>query len=354
MIIMASVPFIQAFSTFVPGTFAIHLDREEAITTASNTLKESIPEMHILEYGSLRYQLLAHRIIQPLIWIGHGQKEGITINNALSSWEEFSEDLQHSHGFDIILSCFSKEIIKQTSLTQKDVLTFNGEIDAKLGSYLISYLLTGSDIVLSKVFTHYQALQQGKTQCQPLHGFDSGGGGSGSPGTNLPSSFNALNFMTSNVFVKMSGIELFYHILMLFVLVIQILLIVVIQFHQFSFLQVAAANFFTEGLLTLIISFACFNTGHMTLNKLMTSLWGVLANVTGCLASAIKGAVLWEIVAFLYLTGLGAAILLIQLLVDVATGGVATFIRIGTTMLLVGIYITNFMVDLLDDDYVVG
>ncbi len=353
MVIMASVPFIQAFSTFVPGTFAIHLDRDDAITTASNTLLENIPEMHILEYGSLKYQLLAHRIIQPLIWIGHGNKEGITINNALSSWEEFSEDLQHSHSFDVVLSCFSKEIIKQTSLTQKDVLTFKGEIDAKLGSYLISYLLTGSDIVLSKVFMHYQSLQQGKTQYQPLHVFDPGQGGSGS-NINLPSAFDILKSMTSNVFLDMSGIELFYHILMLFVLIIQILLVVYVMPFQFSFLEFAAIDLFAAGIMQLLIAFAFYSAGGMTLEKLTSSLFGIILDALGCLFSAIFAAPAWEIAVFVALTLLGGAILLVQFFADATTGGVATFIRIGTTILLVGIYIANFMVDLLDNDYVVG
>ncbi len=145
MVIMASVPFIQAFSTFVPGTFVIHLDREDAIDSASNTLRENIPELNILEYGSLKYQLLAHRIIQPLIWIGHGNKEGICINNELSSWEDFSKDLQYTPSKDVVLSCYSQQVIDQSSLTQEKVITFNGEIDAIYGSLIVSYLFTGED-----------------------------------------------------------------------------------------------------------------------------------------------------------------------------------------------------------------
>ncbi|MGC9779404.1 MAG: hypothetical protein HZR80_09205 [Candidatus Heimdallarchaeota archaeon] len=82
---MVSIPFIHAFSTFVPGMVAIQLDKDDAIINASETLQENIPEISVIEYGSFKYHLMAHRIIQPLVWIGHGDEVGITINEERQS-----------------------------------------------------------------------------------------------------------------------------------------------------------------------------------------------------------------------------------------------------------------------------
>lgn len=153
---------------------------------------------------------------------------------------------------------------------------------------------------------------------------------------------------------KMSGIELVYHILMLFVLVVQILLAIYVSYNQFNFFQTAAAEFFVVGVLSLLISFAYYNDGAMTIGELKENLCGVLHDVLECFISAYGAASLGEQIAFAILTYLGVVLFILQLCLDAASGGAATFLRIAVTTSLVAIYIANFMVDLLDNDYVVG
>ncbi|RLI71948.1 hypothetical protein DRO91_05050 [Candidatus Heimdallarchaeota archaeon] len=272
VMLMITVPFVQAFSTFVPGIFAIHLDREDkAITSASNALQEHIPELTILEYGSFKYWLFAHRSVQPLIWIGHGNKGGITIKNKLTPWGRFANEVVLSSSIDIILSCYSRELIAQTSLTSSDVVTFKGVIDATLGGLITAWLLTGSDEPLLKASAHYLSLYQGEEPYEPLFEFEPGGGSASS--IDLPPSYNGLRSLQSYVMCKMSGIELAYHLLMLFVLVVQILLAIYISYNQFSFLQAAAAEFFVVGVMSLLLNFAYYTDGAMTIDELIENLW---------------------------------------------------------------------------------
>lgn len=131
--IIVSMPFLQAFSTAVPGEYVIQLERDKTITKTMDTLQDNIPQLSSITYGSWKYLLLAHRIVEPLVWIGHGDKEGINTFHGKLSWERFSHDVVLSPSMDIILSCYSQELITETSLTSNEVVTFRGEIDATLG-----------------------------------------------------------------------------------------------------------------------------------------------------------------------------------------------------------------------------
>ena len=362
MVIMASVPFIQAFSTFVPGTFAIHLDRDDAIATASNTLRENIPEMNILEYGSLRYQLLAHRIIQPLIWIGHGNKDGITINNELSSWEEFSKDLQYTPGKDVVLSCYSQEVIDQTSLTQEKVIAFNGEIDAVYGSLIVSYLFTGEEQLIMDAANHYWSILKSDVDYQPLQFELDPGTGAGNPDisamlqqiANLPTSYAEIKGMRSYVFVKMSGIELGFHFISLILLCIELILMVALAPYQFSFIQAAAISFMTNGMVSFLTAIAYLAGGQMTEAECVDEMLGTLPSVGECVWKAIQAGPLWEKIVLIGLAIASGAILIAELLGDILSAGAVTAVRIGISIILISLFIYDFVYDLLDDDYVVG
>lgn len=112
VVFIVSVPFLQAFSVPIPGSYAIKIDDDSAIDSAILILQDNTPNINVIEYDSLKYHLFLHRIIQPIVWIGHGSTQGIQINNKLQSWSDFSKDVVSTPGIDVILSCNSYEIIK--------------------------------------------------------------------------------------------------------------------------------------------------------------------------------------------------------------------------------------------------
>lgn len=361
MVIMASVPFIQAFSTFVPGTFAIHLDREDAITTASNTLKENIPELNILEYGSLKYKLFAHRIFQPLIWIGHGNKEGITISNAVSSWVEFSKDLQYSHGVDVVLSCYSQEVIDQTSLTQEQVITFNGEIDAVYGSLIVSYMFTGEENLIIDAAKHYWSIIRSDIDYQPLQfELDSGTGAGNSDISemlqqvaDMPTSYTEGYFNQRFVLHNLSGIELGFQICSL-LLTLSLVLAIALPPELFSFLHSATILFMTTGMVSLLISLISWISGIMTGAEFFDEFLGTLPSVSQCIWKALQAGPLWEKIALATLAVISGAILAVELFGDALSAGAVTAIRITVSVIMFLLFAYDFMYDLFDEDYIVG
>lgn len=120
--LISSILFIQALTTSVPGTIAIQLDRDDTVISTSKTLQENVPGISIIDYDSFKFHLVSQRVLQPIVWIGHGNEEGISTNNELITWTAFSQEIERSQSQDIVLSCHSDEIIQQTTLTENDVI----------------------------------------------------------------------------------------------------------------------------------------------------------------------------------------------------------------------------------------
>ncbi len=96
----------------------------------------------------------------------------------------------------------------------------------------------------------------------------------------------------------MSGIELSYWLIMLFVLMIEIVLSVYCSYNQFSFLREAAAQFFIVGLMTLIIRFAYYNDGCMSFEELTENILGAIYGAFEIALSVINNMSAGEIVLF--------------------------------------------------------
>lgn len=152
----------------------------------------------------------------------------------------------------------------------------------------------------------------------------------------------------------MSGIELSYWLIMLFVLMIEIVLSVYCSYNQFSFLREAAAEFFIVGLMTLIISFAYYNDGCMSFEELTENILGAIYGAFEIALSVINNMSAGEIVLFCLYVGLGVIVLLVEIFLDITAAGLGTFLRIVVAVALTGAYILGFVEDMLDYDYVVG
>ncbi|MHA1464785.1 MAG: hypothetical protein ACTSQ2_06825 [Candidatus Heimdallarchaeaceae archaeon] len=166
------------------------MDDDNTVKLAIQTLNENIPQITFIKSKSLKYNLRIHRFIEPVVWVGHGDKEGIENFNSKTSWKVFSQEIKRTSSIDIVLACNSNELIRRALLTKLDVITFDDKIDATLGALLVSYTLTQSNIVLDQAVSHYKKLLQSKVSFQPLIipgpiVLDPGDGG-GSGGLNNP------------------------------------------------------------------------------------------------------------------------------------------------------------------------
>jgi hypothetical protein len=359
-----SIPFTQSLIQSVPGVYAVKLDNDENILVAEQTLKSNIKGISILDYDSLKFHLISHRIIQPMIWIGHGEKEGIAISDVLTTWSDFSKNLHQSRSLDIILSCYSTEIIHQSSLTTNDVVTFNGEIDAVLGSLVASYVITKSQETLNQIGYQYFSLALNEVNYLPLAliGGDIGGGdiGGGDDGEdddynfNIPPSFTAAQNSYSYVFWKLSGIELAYHLIMLLLLALELMLTIPLRHMSDAPLFFKIAVHFFYVVPSLLTSFALYDDGIISESVLIGDLIGMASDAWACLRDAWHSFTLGEKWQFVGYFVIGGVMLTFQILADCFALGTITIVRTAATVSLILYFVYCFFIDAFDVDTVVG
>ncbi len=66
-VIVVGIPLVQALSTNVPGRYIIQMGNDQTINHAIDTIQEEVPDISTISYGSLKYHLLLHRIMEPLV-----------------------------------------------------------------------------------------------------------------------------------------------------------------------------------------------------------------------------------------------------------------------------------------------
>ena len=350
------MPIFQAFSTAVSGRYVIYLDKDETITQAMDTIQEQIPDISSIAYGSARYYLLSHRIIKPLVWIGHGDQEGINTAKEKLSWGKFAQEVEASPTVDIVLSCYSSELQKQGLLTHQEAITFNSEIDATFGGLIASWLLTRDDTVFQRIIEYSFSLWQGKTSYEPLLGdvFDPGLGGGSGVNIDLPPSYNDLE--SSNIYIvgKMSGIELAYHLLYLIVLAIQIISGIALSVYSFNFFKAAVVQLYTAGAFSFLVNLFAYIDGAIGFDAFLVNFVGTLFLAIKLIYAAYKTAATWEKVLFGAIAAASGIILVLQIILDIIGAGAGTLLRIAATAVMVAAYVVSFVADLTDADYTVG
>ncbi len=354
--IIVCIPFVQALSIAVPGRYVISLEKDEAITKAINTIQDEVPDINNIAYGSVRYYLLSNRIIEPLVWVGHGNEDGINSVKGKITWESFAQDILASPASDIVLSCYSSELYKQELLTKQDVITFNEEVDATLGGLVTSWFLTGENTILQRAIDYSFSLQSREISYEPLFDLDPGLGGGTGGSMNLPSTYSELSnpFYQSNyVFLKLSGIELVFHLVMLGVLILQILFAIYIS-PNLTIFQEYAESFFVFGTVQLLTTAYLYQSGQMSSNEAIGNVAGAMFDSLEALWEVICNAPAGEIALLLAYLGIAIVLLIGQFIVDTQTGGLGTFLRITTIVALTLSFIINLVEDMLDENYIVG
>jgi hypothetical protein len=348
-----SIPFTQSLIMSVPGIYAVKLDSDENILVAEQTLKNNIKGISFLEYGSIKFQLRSHRVIQPIIWIGHGEKDGIAINGVLTPWLDFSKNIQQSISRDIVLSCYSIEIIHQSSLTKKDVMVFNGEIDAALGGLVASYIITKSDETLDKICDQFISLARNEVPYLPLVLVGDIGGG-GDSEYYMPPTIEKAQTSYKYVIWKLSGVELGYHIIMLCLLFLELLIGYCISKMPDAPWWFVLINKFWYTVPGICVSLGLYLDGLMTKDALAADFLDTIDWFWGCLRSAWDAMTTgekWEFVGYFIL---GGVVLALQIVGDIFLCGTCTFIRTAASIAMVVYYLYGVIADCVDTDTIVG
>ncbi|MBN1330663.1 MAG: hypothetical protein JXA54_14410 [Candidatus Heimdallarchaeota archaeon] len=358
---VVSMPYVQAFSTAAPGRYVIYLEEDQSITQTLVTMKEQMPDISSIAYGSVKYQLLVHRITEPLVWVGHGDKEGINTAQGKLSWGRFAQEVKRSPMMDIVLSCYSSELLEQKVLTGQDAITFTGEIDATLGGLVATWLLTGETTVLQHAIERSLSLHCGKVAYDPLHELDPGEPG-GDPTisqmlqqiADLPTNYYDLEGSQQYFIHNLSGVELCFHIASLVLLVIEIALVLSIGLEEFSFIAAGMIDFYTTGIVSFLMAIASYYTGIITEAEVIDEIVGSITTIGECLVKAFQSSPTWEKILFGALVGINVLFLLIEFFTDAFTGGLATAARVIISITLITLFVYDFVYDLCDDNCIIG
>lgn len=179
IVLIMSMSVITAITSPVMGVTIVKMSDNNAIDKSILAIREDVPNPSILEYNSLEFSLRISNCFGPVIWIGHGNDQGIATDNFQMSWVEFASNIEKTPAKDIVLSCDSKNLVKQTDLEETDVFTFEGSIDAVIGGLFSSYLIVRSQTIIDKLLVRAINIVSGIAQKEELaFVVDDGGGGS--------------------------------------------------------------------------------------------------------------------------------------------------------------------------------
>jgi hypothetical protein len=167
-LLSVSMVLVPAFSTPTNNIIVVRLDNDSAVNSAIQTLEKNIPNVQIVDFGSLDYYLNIWKTVNSVIWVSHGSQAGILIHNKIVPWNSFASILKSVPGKNFVLSCDSGYLLSETGLS-KNIFTFNSIIDAKLGSLIVSYAFSRSNALLTQIFDRATNLIQIPSSINPLY-----------------------------------------------------------------------------------------------------------------------------------------------------------------------------------------
>ena len=280
LLLTITMILLPALMTPIPTVLAIEMNKDFAVEQTSTTLSQNIPGAISIEYDSFKYHLLAWRTLKPVIWISHGSEEGVLIQGEIKNWSDVENLVRMTPNKDILLACHSDEILKQTSLTSADAITFNSDIDSILGALVVSYALTGNEKIVNKIIDRVSTLASNPELILPLAIVMDGGSVGGST-------------TTSSSSIGLSQIELGYWIIITIVFLIG----VVIGWYMdpsWSFVQKLGIKLITVGKIGILTTLAYVGAGYMSWNSALPKIVGFCFDTLGYLLKALFALSWWE------------------------------------------------------------
>ena len=354
-----SIVLIPALLSPVLGAVVVRMENDEIIADSISILESNFNKLKIIDYNTLEYAIKISRTTGPVIWVGHGSMEGIQTADKSISWIDFSSCIRNTPSSDIVLSCYSSNLVLSTKITQEEAMTFNGEIDNIYGALIVSYLCDPSLEVANDLISHRKALLDGKTDFTPLGGIflDPGpGGGSDSYDIDIPWSYDeVLANSDSYIFLKCSGAELVYWVIMSVVLLIEIVFLIHVSAYNWDFIMTTIVKIFTTGLIVNFTVIVMMAINAMTAEEAAGEMVGAMVEVGGLLYDAFVTTsaaekIAWGVLLFLSII----AQIAIAVADALGAAGLLTTLRIAASILLIAAWITNFVFDIVDVDMLIG
>ncbi len=133
---------LSAFSMPVQADVIVVMGSDASVKKATQVLEDNLVQAEIVEYNSPEYLLTISRAVSTIIWVSHGDEEGISANGQKVIWSEFSSRIRTTPGKDIVLACESANVHQYVS--GKEAFTFEGGIDAGIAAGLVAALVLSS------------------------------------------------------------------------------------------------------------------------------------------------------------------------------------------------------------------
>ena len=342
-----SMPFVQALTTPIPNQLVVRLDDSQAVTEAIENLEQNIPNAVVVDYDSAKYNLKYWRFLGVAIWVSHGSEEGVMINGELTQWDVLEDPIKGTLNKDIVLTCYSSAILEQTDLSISNVLTFGGEVDAVIGSLVVSYAISQNDAIIPKLISRMNEISTTPSCVEPLRFLlDPGGGGGSGGGVVTPPTPNY-------VLHHLSIIELRYHLVSLFLLIALVLVNLYIP-ADLPFVQKMAIEFGIAAWLTVTVTLKFLAEGSITLEAAIGDIIGWFVDALDIFYAYFMAADTWEKVVIGVALFLAMFALAIELAGDAASGGAVTTAKFIAATASFMVLAVSFINDYEDLDTIAG
>lgn len=103
----------------------VKMDNSPGVNISVDTVKENNPNSVVVDYNSLAYLFIIGRAYGGVVWVGHGSQEGVQTQQGMETWQALAAKVEVAPSKDIILACYSAEILNYAPKAQVPV-TFNG------------------------------------------------------------------------------------------------------------------------------------------------------------------------------------------------------------------------------------
>ncbi len=124
---------------------------------ALNMLKSFLPQLIVINYDPSYTSLIVESDVDVIIWVGHSSDAGITWNQArIISWKDMATLLSRTRvSRHVILACDSLTLLKleSSALQGKDIVAFEGLLDAEFAGLYAAYLLARQGLLPSRDLT---------------------------------------------------------------------------------------------------------------------------------------------------------------------------------------------------------
>ncbi len=162
-----SMLFIMPFSVPIFNHMVVIMTPDASVDRAANVMKQEIPDVIVVEYGSLDYSMLVHRAYGGVTWISHGSEENVKLGTQEVNWNNITPMIQITPSKDTVLACHSSSI--NDYIESNDAITFSGPIDSVMGALLASVVVTKSMDTVQKLGEYAQAVIDGTQPIDSLY-----------------------------------------------------------------------------------------------------------------------------------------------------------------------------------------